>query len=94
MPSPIVSSTIQSAVLAASSCIIGQLITAHKSDELVPLLFLTFLPLSILIETQKSFTLDTTQIFQFALFSLLSSPPNFLWYLHLSPCILMIAADN
>jgi hypothetical protein len=46
MPSPIVSSTIQSAVLAASSCIIGQLITAHKSDELVPLLFLTFLPLS------------------------------------------------
>ncbi|KAK4125290.1 hypothetical protein N657DRAFT_616689 [Parathielavia appendiculata] len=59
MAPPIVTATIQTAVISAFSNVLAQAITAHQSNT----------PLVI----------DWIPVFQYALFSLLSTPPNFLW---------------
>ncbi|AEO54675.1 hypothetical protein MYCTH_2297485 [Thermothelomyces thermophilus ATCC 42464] len=59
MAPPIVSATIQTAIISAISNILAQAITAHQTGT----------PLII----------DPIPVFQYALFSLLSTPPNFLW---------------
>lgn len=56
---PIVTATLQSAVLGATSNILAQVITAYRSD--------------------KPFVLDFVPVFQFLLFTAISTPPNFLW---------------
>ncbi|CAN8100323.1 unnamed protein product [Discula destructiva] len=57
--SPIVSGTIQSALLSATSNILAQAITAYRSE--------------------KSFVIDWVPVFQFLLFTIVSTPPNFMW---------------
>ncbi|KAL8387461.1 hypothetical protein RB595_009887 [Gaeumannomyces hyphopodioides] len=59
MPSPIITATIQSTVLAATSNLIAQALGAYKGNE--------------------PFVLDWVPLFQFALYAVLSTPPNFLW---------------
>ncbi|KAL8413796.1 hypothetical protein RB594_005149 [Gaeumannomyces avenae] len=59
MPSPIITATIQSTVLAATSNLIAQALGAYKSNE--------------------PFVLDWVPLFQFALYAVVSTPPNFLW---------------
>lgn len=59
MPSPIITATIQSTVLAATSNLIAQALGAYKSNE--------------------PFVLDWVPLFQFALYAIVSTPPNFLW---------------
>ncbi|KAK3298556.1 uncharacterized protein B0H64DRAFT_78097 [Chaetomium fimeti] len=59
MAPPIVTATIQGAVISAISNILAQAITAHQNNT----------PLII----------DYIPVFQYALFALLSTPPNFLW---------------
>ncbi|KAL2158377.1 hypothetical protein VTH06DRAFT_4425 [Thermothelomyces fergusii] len=59
MAPPIVTATIQTAIISAISNILAQAITAHQTGA----------PLSI----------DPIPVFQYALYSLLSTPPNFLW---------------
>ncbi|KAJ4416636.1 hypothetical protein N0V82_006646 [Gnomoniopsis sp. IMI 355080] len=58
-PSPLVSATLQSALLSATSNILAQAITAYRSE--------------------KAFTIDWVPVFQFFLFTVVSTPPNFLW---------------
>ncbi|AEO65686.1 uncharacterized protein THITE_2112909 [Thermothielavioides terrestris NRRL 8126] len=59
MPAPIVTATVQTAVISAVSNIIAQAISARQ--------------------TNTPLTLDPLPIFQYTLFALLSTPPNFLW---------------
>ncbi|KAH6628330.1 hypothetical protein F5144DRAFT_515590 [Chaetomium tenue] len=59
MAPPIVTATLQTAVISAISNVLAQAITAHQNNT----------PL----------TIDYIPVFQYALFSLLSTPPNFLW---------------
>ncbi|KAF3765072.1 hypothetical protein M406DRAFT_322865 [Cryphonectria parasitica EP155] len=56
---PIVSGTIQAAVLSATSNIMAQAIGAYRSE--------------------KSFVIDWVPVFQFFLFAVVSTPPNFLF---------------
>ncbi|KAH9888660.1 YIF1-domain-containing protein [Xylariomycetidae sp. FL2044] len=58
-PSPIVSATIQSAVLAATSNVLAQCLTAYQRETY--------------------FMIDWVPVFQFVVFALLNTPPNFLW---------------
>ncbi|KAG7291847.1 hypothetical protein NEMBOFW57_001868 [Staphylotrichum longicolle] len=59
MPAPIVTATLQTALIGAFSNVLAQAITAHQSNT----------PL----------TIDPIPVLQYTLFSLLSTPPNFLW---------------
>ncbi|KAH6854907.1 hypothetical protein B0I37DRAFT_422784 [Chaetomium sp. MPI-CAGE-AT-0009] len=59
MVPPIVTATIQGAVISAISNILAQAITAHQNNT----------PLII----------DYIPVFQYTLFAILSTPPNFLW---------------
>ena len=68
MPSPLRTATIQSCVLASLSSIIAQLISSYRSDTL----YTVSSPLNPL-------GLDYTVILRFLLFTLLNTPPNFLW---------------
>ncbi|KAG9243485.1 Mpv17/PMP22 family protein [Calycina marina] len=62
MVSPILEATIQSCILASTSCLIGQAITSYKTDTLA---------------------FSFGQMLQFAMFSFLNCPPNFVWQTYL-----------
>ncbi|KAK3310919.1 uncharacterized protein B0T15DRAFT_507537 [Chaetomium strumarium] len=59
MAPPIVTATIQTAVISAVSNILAQAITAHQNST--------------------SLKIDFIPVFQYVLFALMSTPPNFLW---------------
>ncbi|KAF6809487.1 Mpv17/PMP22 family protein [Colletotrichum sojae] len=56
---PMVSVTLQSAVLSGTSNLLAQALTAYKSDE--------------------QLVIDWVPVFQFILYTLISTPPNFMW---------------
>ncbi|KAK2047836.1 Mpv17/PMP22 family protein [Colletotrichum somersetense] len=58
-PSPIVTATLQSAVLSGTSNLLAQALTAYQTDS----------PLVI----------DWVPVFQFVLYTIISTPPNFMW---------------
>ncbi|KAK1992261.1 Mpv17/PMP22 family protein [Colletotrichum falcatum] len=58
-PSPIVTATLQSAVLSGTSNLLAQALTAYQTDS----------PLVI----------DWVPVFQFILYTIISTPPNFMW---------------
>jgi hypothetical protein len=78
MSSPIISGTIQACVLSATSNIIAQFLTAYRNDVCSPF---PKAPSQTLINLQKSFVTDFKPIFQFVLYTILSTPPNMMWYL-------------
>ncbi|KAF9738318.1 hypothetical protein PMIN06_006805 [Paraphaeosphaeria minitans] len=59
MPSPMVSQTVQGAVLSVTSNILAQALTSYKEDT--------------------PFTISLPPILKFAIFSIISNPPNILW---------------
>jgi protein Mpv17 len=88
MPPAILNNTIQAVVLAGTSCVIGQLLTAYKNDVWQPDSVATLPLANILLQTQ--FSIDFRQLVQFLIFAVLNSPPNFLWYVRSLPSLLAL----
>lgn len=72
--------TVQSAVLSATSNILAQAITAYRTEVQDTHSLRKSLSLSILLtyDEQKPFMIDWVPVFQFFLFTVVSTPPNFL----------------
>ena len=68
MSTPLQVATLQAAVLSATSSVIAQLLTSYRDS--------TFLSSS---STLNPLGLDFKLVIQFFLFTLLNTPPNFLW---------------
>ncbi len=86
----IVKATVQAATLSATSNILAQALKSYRADvsrnppnheQLHPLARLSTakFPLTKPHSHQRPLSLDPTQIFQFIIFALLNTPPNFLW---------------
>lgn len=73
---PVVSATIQAAVLSAISNILAQLISCHREGvRLEPIT----LVIDANIDLQHGYTIDTTPLVISVVYALLSCPPNYLW---------------
>jgi hypothetical protein len=83
MAPPIVTATIQTAIISAFSNILAQAITAHQTNVLLfPLnpqpSTLPYNP-KLTPNQQTHLVIDWIPVFQYLLFALISTPPNFLW---------------
>lgn len=74
----IISQTLQGAVLSITSNVLAQAITSYRDSVWIPAYdYLTSCVANIWGQTP--FSLDYNQVFKFALFSILSNPPNIVW---------------
>ena len=94
MSSPIVASTLQSALLGALSSVLAQSITAYRAEvsrnNNSPLQSQANI-------TQKPIAIDWIPVLQFVLFTIVSTPPNVLWYVtshHSGSRVLMFPGKN
>jgi protein Mpv17 len=80
MLSPIIDSTIQASILAATSCLIGQAITAYRSN-VCGLRYTSYRTLLTL--RQVLFSVDVRPVVQFIVYTILNCPPNYIWQTYL-----------
>ncbi|KAI9675286.1 MAG: hypothetical protein M1817_001188 [Caeruleum heppii] len=80
MPSALVNTTVQAAVLSATSNILAQAITAYRENVRAPPSPASYGRQSNLAHmSQKPLSIDVIPIFHFVLFTILNCPPNVLW---------------
>lgn len=86
MPSQIVNATIQAVVLSATSNILAQVLKSYRNDVCLSHAFTKLsyfgqwgLESIVNDSTQTPFSLNITPLIQFAIFTALNTPPNFLW---------------
>ncbi|KAI9786329.1 MAG: hypothetical protein M1816_008071 [Peltula sp. TS41687] len=73
MPSPILTTTIQSSLLAALSNILAQIVSSYQQQQQTQLSRTSTNP------PTHNLSLSLTPILQFILFTILNCPPNILW---------------
>ena len=69
--------TRDAAVLALISNILGQALKCHQTN--VRHLVSSITTIDVLTKTQISYSINTTDLFHFVLFAILSTPPNYIW---------------
>ena len=95
MDAPIVTATWQGAALSGFSNILGQAIGCYQDNASSLTTFLTFLAeLATNITMQIPVTINFADLAYFTLFTILNTPPNFLWQMFLEDQFPGYTTDN